>query len=307
MTFKRDRSGDPPRRLSPSELAEEVARRLKSGSPSRGAHRRRPRFDIVTASRIAMALAVVLLAAGAVLAISWVGRLAGFETTGTVLTESAVYGCPGEPELGVLFSGETVELVGRSTDGAWFAVRDGRGPGNVVYAGADSIDPAGDFEQLATRSCDPRDADEVAAVDITNDPGTGSLVTTTVSTTSETTAPGTTSTVAGFTDGQPPQVDGPGTGGTSPTTTRPGSPAPSPTLPPGSTTTGPPTTAPAPTQPPSTGPTTTLPPGTTPTTQPSTTTTTALPTTTLAPSTTTTSTMPATSTTPPTTSTTTTP
>lgn len=305
MTANQDPPGKPPRRLSPSELAEEVAKRLKSGGSSRGGHRRQRRFDIVTASRIAMILGVVLLGIGAVFAVSWIGRLAGFETTGTVIEETPIFGCPREPEVGVLFSGETVELVGRSQDDAWFAVRDGRGPGNVVYADALRIDPAEDAERLPVRSCDPRDADEVAAASITSDVGqetttTGVTTTTPIPTT---TTPGETTTTSPATGagggGRPPRrgTPSPGTTTTTTTTTRPG--ATTTTTRPGATTT---TTRPGSTSTTSTTSTTqptttstsasttstTMPPTTTSTTEASTTTTVETTTTTMTETTTTT-------------------
>ncbi|MDP9143265.1 MAG: hypothetical protein M3N43_00940, partial [Actinomycetota bacterium] len=223
MTANQGPPGKPPRRLSPSELAEEVAKRLKSGGSGRGGHRRQRRFDIVTASRVAMVLGVVLLGVGAVFAVAWIGRLAGFETTGTVIDGTPLFGCPGEPEVGVLFSGETVELVGRSEDGAWFAVRDDRGPGNVVYADALRISPEKDADRLSVRSCDPRDADEVAAASITSDPGQTTTTTSGTTTTSTTTTPGETTTTGPATgaggSGRPPRRNTPSPGTTTTTTT----------------------------------------------------------------------------------------
>jgi len=184
-------TGKKPGRLSPEELAGEVARRLRL---DRGGHRRRGRFDIVTASRIAMVLGVILFGIGAVFAAAWVGRLFGFETTGVVIEETPVVGCPGEPELGVIFSGETVQLVGVSRDGAWYALRDERGPGDVVFADALRISPGEDFEKLPVRDCDPRSAEEIAAAQSTT---TGTAEETTIpSTMPTTTVPGETTTTA---------------------------------------------------------------------------------------------------------------
>lgn len=308
MTANQDPPGKPSRRLSPLELAEEVAKRLKSGGSGRGGHRRQRRFDIVTASRVVLALSVVLLGIGAVFAVTWIGRLAGFETTGTVIEGTPIFGCPGEPEVGVLFSGETVELVGRSEDAAWFAVRDARGPGNVVYADAVRISPGEDAERLSVRSCDPRAADEVAAASITSVIGQETTTTGATITTPTTTTPGettTTSLTTGAGGGRPPRRNAPSPGTittTTTTTTRPGvtttttRPGTTTTTRPGSTSSSTSTTSTSTTQPTttstSTSTTTTTEPPTTTTTEPPTTTTTEPPTTTTSEETTTTTSPP---------------
>jgi len=296
---------DPSRRLSPDELAGEVAKRLRSARPERAEHRR-TRFDVVTASRIVMALGVVLFGAGVVFAGVWVSGLAGYETPGTVNNETPVFGCPGEPEIGALFTGETVELVGKSEDGAWFAVRDERGPGEVVFADAQAIEPDGDHEQLAVRTCDPRAVDEVASA--TAETTTSSEAAAETTTTTENTLPTTT------TPGQSPTTTAPGSTARPP---RRGTPSPGTTT----TTTTTTTTSPGPTSSstttPGTSSSTTKPPTpttssttTTPSTSSSTTTTTQPTTTTTQPTTTTTqptttTTQPTTTTTAPTTTTTT--
>ncbi len=122
------------KRLSPDELAQEVASLLKGGAS--GHPERRLRIDIVTLSRIVMALAVVLFGVGVAVAVPWIGGLVGFETPGMVIQGGPVVGCPGEIEIGEVFKGETVQVVGRTDDGVYFAVRDERGPGDVVYVDA---------------------------------------------------------------------------------------------------------------------------------------------------------------------------
>ncbi len=235
MTLNQDPSGKRPKRLTPEELAGEVARRLKL---DRGGHRKSSRIDIVTISRIVMGLGVVVLGFGVVFAAKWAIGLAGFETTGTVDQETPIFGCPGEPQAGVLFSGETVELVGRSEDGLWFVVRHPRGPGNMVYADSAAISPAEDPSELRVRTCEPR-SDEVVAAALasttsaaqssTIDPGVSS--TETIPTT---TIPGEVTTTArrGRADHARHPVP------TTTTTTRPGSPTTT-TRPPATTTTRP--------------------------------------------------------------------
>lgn len=176
MSSNQDPPPKPSRRLSPDELAGEIAKRLRSGRAERGEHRQR-RFDIVTVGRIGLGVGIVLVAIGALFAVAWISRLAGFETSGTVIEETPVYGCAGEPEAGVLFSGETVQLVGVSEDGAWYAVRDERGPGDVVYADALQIDAEGDVTQLETRPCEPRDSAAIAAAETSTSLGNDVLST----------------------------------------------------------------------------------------------------------------------------------
>lgn len=293
-------NGDPPdrrpRRLSPDELAGEVARRLKL---DRGGHRRAPRIDVVTVSRIVMGFGVVLLGLGVFAAANWIGGLSGFETTGTVNLDTEALGCPGEPPIGFLFSGETVELVGRTADGRWYAVRDRRGRGNVVYADASAITPAEDPSQLKVRSCDPRSADEVAAAQMSATTGIAGDLTTTTTMVPVTTLPGITTTTVEDDSPSParPRRRGspsPGTTTTT-TTTRPGGPTTVTTRPPVTTTTRPGTPTTSTTQPTTS---TTRPPTTTSTTRaPTTTTTTTQPTTTTTEPPTTTTTEPVTTTT----------
>lgn len=269
------------RRLAPEELAHEVARRLKTGPPGRGGRRRRRSFDIVTVSRILMVLGIVALGAGAVYGVAWIGRVA-YESTGIVTAGSPIFGCPGEPERGAVFAGETVEVVGRTEDGSHYALRDSRGPGGLVFVGADVIDAVEDPDRLPLRSCEPRTEAEVAAEILisTTAPATGSTTGSTV-----TTLPGgsTTTPADAGTESRPRRRTP--LPGIAPTTSIPGAPV---TTPSPSPKTTPGTPGPAPTRPTTTTGTS---PTTTPTTTTSTTTTTTIqPTTTEAPTTTSTTT-----------------
>ena len=80
------------KRLSPDEFAQEVASLLKNGGP--GHAERRPRIDIVTVSRIVMALAVVVFGVGVAVAVPWIGGLAGYETPGMVTQGGPVLRLP---------------------------------------------------------------------------------------------------------------------------------------------------------------------------------------------------------------------
>ena len=286
----------PSRRLSPDELAREVARRLKTGSSSRGGHRRRTSFDILTTTRILMVLGVVFLGAGAVSGVAWIGRVAGYETTGKMIETRPVFGCPGESELGAVFDGETVVVVGRSEDGRSYVLRDQRGPGGMAYVEAEAIDEVEDPDRLPVRTCEPRSASEVAAAEVSS-PTTTPIVSTTSrgSTTTVPETPPITRVDPG--SSRPPRRGTPGPG--APPTTSPAAPT-NPTSPttPGSTPTTPPATAPGtPGTSPTTAPTTTTTttttttsPATTSTTTPETTTTTVVTTTTSESTTTTTTT-----------------
>ena len=97
-----------------------------------GGRRLLPRFDMLNAGRLILGLGALLILAGLVAGFSWLSGLAGYQTTGTVIETSPVYGCPGEPELGKVFAGESITLIGRSPDQVWLAVRDRRGPGDTV-------------------------------------------------------------------------------------------------------------------------------------------------------------------------------
>jgi hypothetical protein len=280
------------KRLSPDELAQEVASLLKKDDSGHGVRRRH--IDIVTISRILMALAVVLLGVGVAVAVPWIGGLAGYESPGTVIEGVPVMGCPGERAIGELFRGETVQVVGRSDDGLFYALRDERGPGDVVYAESRAIGAVEEPSRLPIRSCKQRDDVEVLAAATMIGPGDPPPTSTAAPTTEGAIVTTTTSTTPGVTMGRPPRRG----------TTSPGTP----------TTTSPPTTAApgttGPTSPPPPGsPTTTGPPGTTSststttTTMSSTTTTTTDPTTTTTEATTTTTEAPTTTTEPPTTTT----
>ena len=187
------------KRLSPDELAQEVASLLKEGAP--GHPERRLRIDIVTVSRIVMALAVVSFGVGVAVAVPWIGGLAGFETSGLVIQGGPVVGCPGEIEIGEVFKGETVQVVGRTDDGLYFALRDERGPGDVVYVDAQAITDLDDADLLPPSSCEPRDEAAVLAAATTVGPG-DPLPTTTAVTPTNVTGDTTTTAVAAGPDGR---------------------------------------------------------------------------------------------------------
>jgi hypothetical protein len=281
--------GNGARRRSPDELAQEVASLLKGGAS--GHPERRLRIDIVTVSRIVMALVVVLFGVGVAVAVPWIGGLVGFETPGMVTQGGPIVGCPGEIEIGEVFKGETVQVVGRTDDGLYFALRDERGPGDVVYVDAEIIIDVDDEDLLPPRSCEPRDEGAVLAAATTVGPG-DPIPTTTAVTPTSIAGDTTTTVVAAGPDGRvgrPPRR-GTATPGapttTTPPSTAPNGPQPTTTTWPGSST---PTSRPSPTtsttRPPgssstSSTTTTTRPPTTTSSTTTSTTTTTTQPTTT---------------------------
>ena len=279
--------GEGARRRSPDELAREVASLLEKGSTGRQSQQRR--FDVVTVSRIVMALAVVVFGVGVAVAVPWIGGLAGYEAPGMVNQGGPVVGCPGEPEVGEVFTGETVQVVGRTDDGLFYALRDERGPGDVVYADASAITDVEDADKLPTRSCEPREDAAILAVAATVSPGDPIQTTTTT----PTTMAGDTTTTSGMVEDPETPVGPPPRRRTS----IPGAPPPT-TTPPSTTPSGPgPTTTTGPgssTRPPSSPPTststttTTAPPSTTSSTTTTSTTTTTQPTTTTTEATTTT-------------------
>ncbi|MGA7097055.1 MAG: hypothetical protein WB245_05765 [Acidimicrobiia bacterium] len=271
-------TGESGRRLSPDQLARDLAKRLGSGKAS-GAHRRRgPKFDIVTVSRLIMFLGVVAIGFGVVFAGMWLVSLIGFKTPGTVDQGTPVFGCPGDPQVGALYNGERVQIIGRSEDGVWYALKDDRGPGNVVFADSSRITPDEDPSALSVRDCTPglalssaSSTTTVAETTVTTSPTAGTTLTTTTSLDEE---------AAVTTAGPPPRHGTPSPGTTTTTTTTtstiPGSSTTSTSTPGSSTTTKPSTTTST------VGPTTTSPSTTTTTTTtvPATTTTTETPTTT---------------------------
>lgn len=201
------------RHLSPDELARELANRLKYGDgPVSGRKRILPEFDLLNAGRLIMGFGALLLVVGLVVGFVWLSGLSGYETTGTVTQGSPGYGCPGGPELGELFEGEKVALIGRSPDRVWLVARDDRGPGNAVYVFESVVAPEGDVTLLPTRECEPSDGQPVAAGQTTTiSPGVSSSSVGDVTTTpSDTTLTGVTVTSggSGFT----------GTSGTTPRT-----------------------------------------------------------------------------------------
>ncbi len=288
MDVNPDPSGKGQKRLSPDELAQEVATLLKKDGPR---HAEQRRFDIVSISRILIVVAVVLLGFGVAVAVPWIGGLAGYETPGTVNEGVAVMGCPGEAEIGHLIEGETVQVVGRTDDGRFYAVRDERGPGDVVYADSRAIDDVEEPSRLPIRSCEPRDEAEVlaAATTIGTDTTPTTVPSSTIPAAPVVTATTTATTPAGVPNGRPSRraTSSPGTPATTTTTTAPGGSSPSTTAPPPSSTTSRPHPTTTTTRPPGTSTTTTT-PATTTTTAPTTTTTEATTTTTEPPTTTTT-------------------
>ncbi|MDP9495024.1 MAG: hypothetical protein M3P87_07265, partial [Actinomycetota bacterium] len=135
MTFSQKPPGPrKSRRLAPDELARELAHRLKlAGGPDSDRRRFLPRFDLLNAGRLIMGFAALLVGVGIVVGFTWLSGLAGYETTGTVSETTSAYACPGGPEVGKVFEGERITLIGLSPDQTWLAVRDSRGPGNAVY------------------------------------------------------------------------------------------------------------------------------------------------------------------------------
>jgi hypothetical protein len=288
MSVNPGSSGDGARRRSPDELAQQVASLLKKGSTGDTAQRRR--FDIVTVSRIVMVVGVVVFGVGIAVAVPWIGGLAGYESPGMVTQGGPVVGCPGELEIGEVFTGETVQVVGRTDDGLFYALRDERGPGDVVYGDASAITVVEEGDRLPTRSCEPRDDAVVLAAATTVGPGDPIPTTTTT----VTTIAGDTSTTIGpaadpeVPVARPPRrrTSSPGAPvTTTPPSTAPIGAGPATTTPPGAstTTTRPPsssstststtTTTRPPTTSSSTTTTTTIEPTTTTTTEPTTTTT----------------------------------
>src|SRR3970040_889595 len=117
------------RRLAPEELARELANRFKSTRSSGGERKWfLPHFDLLNAGRLILGLGALLIGATLIAGVVWLSGLSGYETTGTVTNSSPVYACPGEPELGELFEGETITLIGSSPDRMWLVVLGGGGP-----------------------------------------------------------------------------------------------------------------------------------------------------------------------------------
>jgi hypothetical protein len=213
-------------------------------------------------------IGLVLLGVGVAVAVPWVGRLAGYETPGTVAAAAPVAGCPGEWAVGRLILGDTVQVVGVTEDGRHLALRDGRGPGNVVYVESAAVAGLTEPERLPMKVCQPREEPEILASPTTST--AVEVITTTNHDTVTTPALDTPTTTTPDTQvGRPPRrgMSGPGTvAGSAPTpsTTPPGSAVPPTTDPPGPTGTS---------QPPADVTTTTQPPATTTTTAQTTTTT----------------------------------
>jgi hypothetical protein len=246
------------RRLGPDELARDLANRLKTTrDPDAGGRRFLPHFDMLNAGRLILGLGALLILAGLVFGFTWLSGLAGYQTTGTVSETSPVYGCPGEPELGKVFAGESITLIGRSADQVWLAVRDQRGPGDTVYVLASVVEVDGDASLFSARECQPSAVLPVAIDQTTlggSPASTGVVATTTTPTAStftETTATSDDSGLPGTTGANPrnpttttttfpfPVAPPPSTTTTQPTTTTTGSSTTSSTQ---STTTSPPTT-----------------------------------------------------------------
>lgn len=282
-------------RLSPDELAQEVARHLR-----RGEHiDRRRRFDVVSVSRIGLILGLLLIGVGVAVAVPWVGRLAGYEAPGIVVIAAPFTACPGEPELGRLILGDGVQVVGVTEDGRFLAIRDNRGPGDVVYVDTGAVGDVVEPERLPVRACQPGSEELLVAAPATTDLSISSTTTMPGSTTPAVVEPSPTTSVHEAAPGRPPRRRTPNSGavppGSPPTVTT------TPADPTGPTTTRPPASPPT-TRPPTSGTTTTTRPTTTTTRPTTTTSTTSTTTTTTEPATTTTE--PPTTTTEPTTTTT---
>ncbi len=186
------------RRLAPDELARELANRLKSaGGPDSDRKRFLPRFDLLNAGRLIMGFAALLVGVGLVVGFSWLSGMAGYETTGTVSETTPAYACPGEPELGKVFEGEAITLIGLSPDQIWLAVRDNRGPGNAVYVQRSLVAVDGDVSLLSTRECQPSDAQRIAAGQTSAAPGEGPSTSLGVVTTADNTLNGVTASTEG--------------------------------------------------------------------------------------------------------------
>ncbi|HET9202976.1 MAG TPA: hypothetical protein VFP67_07505 [Acidimicrobiia bacterium] len=256
--------------ISPDELAQRVARHLCRDEEE---VQRRRRFEIVGLSRVAVVIGLVVLGVGVAVAVPWVRGLAGYETSGIVHTAAQTIACPGESPIGRLIRGDTVQVVGLTEDGLFYALRDVRSPGNVVYVEVAAVGDVAEPERLPVSACLPSGGSTILAT-----PGTGPA--TTVSSTTigeaETTLPAEVSPITTMPAGPPPRrgipSPGIGPGVTTPTVIT-------------TSTTGAPGITPT-TQPPA-ATTTTRPPAATTTTRPKTTSTTST-TTTTAPTTTTT-------------------
>ncbi len=148
MTSDQDPSGPKKgRRLAPDELARDIANRLKVSGGSHVAERRfLPRFDLLNAGRLIMGLGALLLGALLIAGFTWLSGLNGYEAPGSVTGSSPVYACPGGPQLGEVFEGEAITVIGRSPDQTWLILRDARGPGNRVYVLESAIRVDGDQE-----------------------------------------------------------------------------------------------------------------------------------------------------------------
>jgi hypothetical protein len=197
---------------------------------------------MLNAGRLILGLGALLILAGLVAGFTWLSGLARYQTTGTVSETSPVYGCPGEPDLGKVFAGERITLIGRSPDQVWLAVRDQRGPGDTVYVLASVVEVDGDASLFTARECQPLDVLPVALDRTTladSSTSTGAVVATTTPTVSTLTEATVTSNGSGI----------PGTAGTTPrnptTTTTATQSTTSPTTQPSTTTTE--TTTPEPT------------------------------------------------------------
>ncbi len=152
------------RRLAPDELARDIANRLKVSGGSHVAERRfLPHFDLLNAGRLVMGLGALLLGAALIAGFTWLSGLSGYEAPGSVIESSPVYACPGGPQLGEVFEGEAITVVGRSPDQTWLILRDARGPGNRVYVLQSAIRVDGDLTLFSSRECQPTDGQPIAA------------------------------------------------------------------------------------------------------------------------------------------------
>ena len=210
------------RRLAPDELARDIANRLKSSSGSHVAGRRfLPQFDLLNAGRLIMGFGALILGAALIAGVTWLSGLSDYETTGRVTAGSPAYACPGGPELGEVFEGEEVILIGRSLDRAWLVVRDERAPGNQAYVLESVVETDGDVTLLSTRECDPSDGQPVAAGESTTSASASGETSTTYLPTLPTSPGPTTGEPTTTSSGRPPRRNTPSPGTTTTTTTTP--------------------------------------------------------------------------------------
>ena len=143
------------KRLSPDELAQEVASLLKKDGPR---HVERPRrFDVVSLSRILMAVTVVLLGVGVAVAVPWIGGLVGCETPGMVSQGGPIFGCPGSSRSARCSKARAVTWSVAVMTACFTLCVTRAAPmtsSTPTFRLSTDVD---DAERLPTRSCEPRD------------------------------------------------------------------------------------------------------------------------------------------------------